>query len=337
MLTYLWSASPAFDVMRVLHTYTALNRGFFSRHNFLVFPMAYGDAVYLPDISYEGIWVPHDLAPIKVRYRAQDIKRISNRLADYPMVHTPISLDKIRDEFDNVNTSFNKLLISFFPDTASRIRTIQVVSTAYGTVGSFTHTEKENGYELTIWVRTTGLDVQRILGNLVHCIVSAIVVIETHINDDLTNRWEQREAVVDFLMSHTAFAKIVPGVKTLSSLSNTQWKVHEVQDSHAFLRKLGVMNAAHIDQTDRGYLINGISLETLTEKENLCFKILLAKRGAYVTKDELAEEVFEDGAGSDWAMAKLIERIRKKMKIAGIPYPPIISSRKRGYLLDVYE
>lgn len=70
----------------------------------------------------------------------------------------------------------------------------------------------------------------------------------------------------------------------------------------------------------------------LTEKELQIVKILFQNRGKEISREQIAKIIWKAEEYSDWALDKLISRIRKKLKDAR-PHSIIRTNRKNGFTL----
>jgi hypothetical protein len=101
-------------------------------------------------------------------------------------------------------------------------------------------------------------------------------------------------------------------------------------------RYLNVTAELKIDKISGQILINDINGTYLSEKELKIFALLFRNRGKEVSREAIAKDIWtghEASSYSDWAMDKLISRIREKLGDAR-PYRLIKTSRKIGFILN---
>lgn len=337
-LTFNWVSSKEHDAARILGTYSEVKNKFFQTHHFLVLPYPNGEHVYLPDLNYGQLKLSRSSTYHPKDYKEETIQTVLSQLEGYPFPES-VSLSEIQEVFNVQCTPMIRIIGVLFPALVDKISSITIISTPFGTTGSFDYKKKGKQYDLFIWIRTTGLNPGRIISHLVHCLVSAFVLVATKISDDLPNQWRERETIVDFLMEHSALKSVVPDLpKTLQGLQSKQKPEKLVEDSQQFVGKLTRLTAApHVSIKDGNLFIERKKIESLTQTEGRLITILLGKQNRFVSKDELFEGLYNNEGGTDWSLSKHIERVRNKIERAGIFYPVLITSRNRGYKLVTSE
>lgn len=126
--------------------------------------------------------------------------------------------------------------------------------------------------------------------------------------------WHKREAVVEYVLGK---------FKSTTSLSLAK-------KSEAYLTKLGFNNLKSLIKTS-GWgkvTINGNDIKSvLTKKEEYVFKTLFKNQGKIVEFDEFTK------VPSLYALSKLVENIRRKIRDLGINKEIILTVRGKGYSL----
>lgn len=89
--------------------------------------------------------------------------------------------------------------------------------------------------------------------------------------------------------------------------------------------------------TDKNILLNGVNVEShFSKKEKRALKSLLEHKGHVVTRDMIAKALWPintEDYYSDWAVDRLIARLRVKLGKLGMPKEIIKTLRNKGYML----
>lgn len=93
----------------------------------------------------------------------------------------------------------------------------------------------------------------------------------------------------------------------------------------------------NIQITDKHVLLNDIRVDSqFSRQEKRVFKLLLELKNQVVTRDEIAKAIWPintEESYSDWAVDRLIARLRTKIISLGLPKDIIKTFRNRGYML----
>src|SRR5690606_21505430 len=137
-----------------------------------------------------------------------------------------------------------------------------------------------------------------------------VVLILTKTPDSLSNQWKDREATIDFLLEHSLLNAVWKKIeKTVPVIESKQKSHRRVEDSQKFLKKLdSIVRPPKISKKDQHFQIDGKIIDTLSPKEFRLLARLYTKKNQYVSKDELLDLLYADDEGSDWSLAKRIER-----------------------------
>ncbi len=216
-----------------------------------------------------------------------------------------------------------------------KVNTIDVYLVKYGTVAAFDYFTHKDGDKIVIWLRQTQPTLELIKSHFVHALVSAIVLSQTKISDR-SDLWTAREFTIDFLLAHTKLAKIVKPTETISELRRKNLPKRVIQDSQNFKKeilKFYKSPSIKLNNETKSIKVNNHKI-TLTDLEWKLIKTLADKRGNFIKTFELAETVYGNKDNYfGWSLAKLVERVRKKIALTGITQPVILSARGMGYML----
>ncbi len=320
------------EAARVAGTYLDLKKNFFQFHQFHVLPRPEKGCVYLPDIDYsllENFNIPSTYHRKEISLR--HLTEISKQLKS-PQHEELFGGEILKKAIKEVMKSSAGKIGLLFPKLSVRIKNINVILTAYGTEGSFDYKMKNGRYELYIWLRNTGVNEAEVSANFLHCLLSVFVLIQTGIPDSTDSEWNKREAIVDFLQE-SVFG--MTGSATLKSLESKQKKSDLAAESEVFLRKLELASdPVRVLKTEKGYEIEGRQLAPLTLLEEKLLDILLENKNFITSKEVIYDHLYTDLSGSDWSVSKILERLRKKIRVAGFNYPLIKTYRNKGYTLE---
>ena len=188
--------------------------------------------------------------------------------------------------------------------------------TSFGTFGSYHPNITKSGYVLTLSSRC---DVGA--GNIVHLLLLNLYNLAFRDSSEIGEiDWYKRQAVIEYLSQKTSFSKLFPISKT-----GVTTRKH-VGDSILYLSKLGFPPAI-----DRNYnLLENI----LTTKERVLFNLL--KIGKLTLYDEMGDALWpnQDDKFSLYAITKLIEGLRQKMRSVGLDSSILKTSKGQGYFLS---
>lgn len=91
-----------------------------------------------------------------------------------------------------------------------------------------------------------------------------------------------------------------------------------------------------VELRDNRIYINSVNIDNhFSQKERRIFKALLSKKNRIVTRDELAKAIWPintDNFYSDWAVDRIISRLREKIKLLGFSKEVIKTERNKGYI-----
>jgi len=88
---------------------------------------------------------------------------------------------------------------------------------------------------------------------------------------------------------------------------------------------------------DNKIVLNDVNVDSnFSKKEKHALKILLNRKGFIITRDEMSKAIWPintEDQYSDWAIDRIIARLRNKLQELGLPKTTIQTLRNRGYLL----
>jgi len=118
--------------------------------------------------------------------------------------------------------------------------------------------------------------------------------------------------------------------------------INEEKDKASYLWNTGIINEKTIFSPlfekyveQKGKTHNDSHKKELSKKENLLLKLLENNRGALCEREMIIENVWPEAQSygvSDWAVDRLVARLRQKLKVLNPDYE-IITVKTRGYKL----
>ncbi len=328
-MTYTFHSDIRHDAARILGTHAGAMCGFFTAQHFIILPYAYKNTVYLPDIDYSQIkpsptasYHPDDYSEKQLSYITKQIQtNTNNKNIDILLKNIQLSDQQIQNIF-----------LILFPTIFPLIKHIHIILTPYGTTCSFDFKKDKKSYDIYLWIRND--DAKNLFARYIHAFVSVLVLIETGISDIHTEEWRHKEYLIDYLLRHTSLSAIHPvSQRTLASLKINQLGTRHQQTAEIFLTKLGLNKKLAISKKDGQYYLADIKIEHLTHNEMKLIDTLYEKRGEYVSKNDLMGLLYGEDGGNEWSLTKQIQRLREKIRKTGIYHTPIMTNRKRGYML----
>jgi hypothetical protein len=306
--------------------------GYYQARRFLILPRLVEKeprAVYFPNLKY-----PRRLWEGLSGYTAEDF--------DYFFPEKITSLIKIGPGPGGKNLergwkkrekNFFASLTKFLPKLdLKNILFIKVLPVEFGTVGSFYFERKNNGYEFYHTIRLDFGPAQ-----LAETILTQILWTCRPVSK--LTEWYQKEAVTDFLMTSSVLGKIFdydyrPTVTGLPDLPENL-----AAEARDYLAKLGFPLTPIISLEKESLVIAGQTVAntfTPTERRVLCH--LAANKGKLVTYDEIGDLFWGDSEEALdrfnlASIAKLMEKIRKKIKDHEVYQELIFTIRGQGYMM----
>lgn len=239
-------------------------------------------------------------------------EKFRNRVVFLPEVCEPnviykkqrIKLQKLETEWKKKESEFIKKIKNFFPKVKEL--DILIFPSFYGPVGSFELKKSKiiikPRYDRNIEV------VQKLL---INALVNKYLIIKKETG------WRDKQDKVSNIQN-----KIFPisKCKQMKKILDTEFVGSLAQKSQEYLQKLGMSKTIKVAKP-----------KNLTKKESLIFDLLVKNKDKIITYDQIADTLwgeFQDEKYSEYAITKLMERLKKKL-----PINIIHSQRGTGYLL----
>lgn len=299
-------SSPETEKERLLHACENVASGFYQRHGFLTSPeviKGYKEwAIVIPDVL-QG--VDGKFWQDSYKYGVNMSKTITQRMYKQTNgVKLEPSSNKLIETFKNdwqkYNDVFWKELIKIFPKEIKWIGSVEVRITKIGSLSSHYLLHRENGEKLVINLREDAP---------VHEIANLIILsLIFPLSEELGLTFTKRQALRNFVMSRPPFKKLFPEFKP-KLYETPKIPVRLKQNSDEYIKHLGIPNIVDpIKEINKNMSIFGA-------KENKLLNELIRSNGEVLTYDFIADLIWGEGRfKSYWAINKLVQRIKKKIK-----------------------
>ncbi|EKD57346.1 MAG: hypothetical protein ACD_57C00339G0002 [uncultured bacterium] len=207
-----------------------------------------------------------------------------------------------------------------------RIARITVLMSPLGTPSSYCPLKKRGNLFLNLTLRSDcGLPL------LVYSLICSLYKITTQQKAELGTRAHyERQAVAKFILRND-FKGPLGQVDANQVLITKKMS----QDSKAYLAKLGLGNHPGSKTSVAALLNTGNGFSHLSVQEKKVLLTLLKHKNTLVTYDQLANVLWAEAEDkfSLYAIAKLLQGVRQKIRDMGIHNPVIKTSRGQGYIL----
>lgn len=281
------------EELRYRSTKREVANGWFFEHGFLV----------LPELSED---IP------------QQIQVILPRELEY---HEML-VEKYQSDWANVESAFWEELDHYLPEARKLHDKVAVVDV--GRVGTIS---SSYGNEKHYYLRA-----DRGVGDLAAMIVNQTMSI---LRKEMGITWTKREALMDFVMTRPVMKKLFPDFQPVyTQLLQIPSKVRKV--SEEYVRSLGlVLPKQELEVRGGKIWVRGkYEPKLFGKKEGVILKKLIELKGDVASYDDLADILWGEGEfKSFWALAKLVERLRRDLVKSGISVDRVESVRGQGYLL----
>lgn len=295
--------------------------GIYQKGNFLVLPYQVSGnlwTVHFPDLNYSReFW----LEIAKVQHN--DFSKPFSKLAEGEILAKLKFHDinkKLENQWKTQEQKFWQLCEEFLSmeKVINKIKEVRIIPTEFGTFGSYYPNAAEPGHALTFSSRND-VNAQNIVRLLLLNLYNITLRDPSEIGEI---DWYKRQAVAAFLTQKTVFSKLFRTEKTDTTNSK------HVQDSKTYLAKLGF---PPLETRDYANLEN-----ILTVKERALFYLLKGASGNLVGFDAIGDALWpnRDDKFSLYAITKLVEGLRGKIRSTGLDASILKTSKGQGYFLQ---
>lgn len=327
----IWNYSSLTEALRILSTAYQIRNYFYTKKGFYVLPYSLAQqpkVVFFPNLPYKKIknfWQKVKLSP---QLLLEKNDPIINQLIQLLPAQKPDFLTT-QKKWQNNQIKIWQKLSEFLPKYFSEVKILEIRSTIYGSICSAYSFWLKDKSKIIIYLRSDA--------DYSHIIEAMLIDRLNKLSPASYRSWEQLEAVQDFLISETVFASYFQNYQPTITNLNQKQQGKLAKESKDYLRFLGFpMEEFFTIKNSKIYLKNKplVNLFSPTEEDILTY--LINHKNQVVSFDQIADIIWKDQSDekfSLYAISKTVERLRKKIELAGV-FPEIIQTvKKKGYLL----
>lgn len=258
------------------------------------------------------------------------LSEFKNQYSDIPIL-TKAEIFKLQNEWGKIEKMAIPILQNIFSELA--IDKLVIIPTLYGTPGSF----YRDGKTLYKIIR---------MDYLVENVIRSIVQIQ--IKDDLNfakddnvaldnNQWYREQEITDYLMRHTKLKELFAKYRSLiDDVKVPEADLEQIRQSNEYYRKLGFPVESVLTMKNDSFYLFENRIKPLSQVQKKLLEKMLGKSGEVITFEEIAQIIWGENYYDKYSlstMTKVIFRLRKKLKIAGLQKEVIFTKRGEGYVL----
>lgn len=303
-----------------------ITRNLYQQGGFFVLPepIIHRKSVYFPDMKLsDAFWsIIKNTKSIDYcdQFPSEALTEVSDKLND--VANLPSNTQSL------LRTDFLDKCTRFFGNSKkfSKVRSIQIYNTPYGTSGSWDIVYSKSGIDIHLTWRHD-MPVNYLARTMLLAFYTVVARKKAEIGE---NYWYERKAVVDFLLK---FSEI-------SEFNITKQKVDVsslLTKSEAYLKKLGFPSQPVVTENEGVlYALETDLSKVLSIQEFDVISLLYKNQGNTVSIDDIADMLWRDLVDekySLYAIAKVIENIRRKVRTLGVNQKVIYTVRGTGYVL----
>lgn len=301
--------------------------GVYQKHGYVVLPYLtpYPKTVYFPNLPYSSkFWRIIKKSPNKSVARLFPSKardEIRLLLSNIPQMSLPLDWERKRRLLFKT-LAYMGLFISEIP----RISSITILLTPFGTAGSFHHIIKKSG-KIDVFITHRPSNPS----HLAQTIILALLLIQNQQYAD--EKWQDKQIIADYLLSSTILSKLFPDFRL--SYYKEKLPVKFLLDGKNFLNKLGFGYFRKLKVVDSHIFWGEKKIDKiLSPQEKVVLTTLILRNREVVSHDEIAKALWGEKAEekfSLWAITKLAQKIRVKLKSLGINNNLVYTVYGKGY------
>ncbi|MFH1561711.1 MAG: winged helix-turn-helix domain-containing protein [Patescibacteria group bacterium] len=338
-VTTSWNHSLETEADRIVQASANTYNRFYLKFGFIVLPYRianHPEAVYLPDLNYPKIpgyikkvsqLEPKTIPVTNQKNLLEPIKKALSKVGHQP---NEAMIKNIMQSWQLKEKKFWPTLQDCLPQLKNKSLQVIIHPTSFGTGCSFNP---------VIWSKKTllvklYLRLDQDISQISEAIISALL---WPIFEKDGYSWQEKEAVVDFFLTHTRLNRLLPNFKPTLATTRKKELAKLVQESQKYLRQLGISTGEVFSLANDRVLIEGKKLlQGITKKEKSLLCLLVKNKNRLCSFDQISEAIWLDDSFdkfSDWAVTKLVQRLRTKLQENGFSPNLIQTQRGQGYLL----
>jgi len=150
----------------------------------------------------------------------------------------------------------------------------------------------------------------------------------------LSGKWAVSKSFADFFLLKTKLAKLFTNYKKFHIFEPSEVPALDMKKSQKLLEKYRIFYIKPLKLEDDQIMLFDKPFKLFSKHENILLRYLLHKEGTICSFDEIYEVLWEDKYTSKYSiyyLPKLVYKIRKALKTAGLHRNIIFVSRGKGY------
>ena len=324
-----WMHTPITDSVKILFECDQIKKGLTQSHNMLITKKLQSKnsaTIHIPSLKClfeSSFW---DSIPKKYYSKVNDnLDSTVKKLADN-LEYDDFNFSILKKEYEEKASLIWSLFLEYMPKLFKGIKRVEVYPTPYGSISSEYSSFLVDSSIVKIFIRKDAS-----LANLFEMIISERIKRLSLFKGD----WMIKEGVVDFILLETKLADIFTGyIPTIDGIKNNQNGKLAIE-SIKYFKQIGypIKSVLKI-YGDNIYA--GENVIKIRSYQYSILKLLIENRNKIVTYDEIADVIwgkFSDEKFSLYAITKLVERIRTRLKEEGINKDIIYTIKGKGFAL----
>lgn len=233
-----------------------------------------------------------------------------------------ISHNRQRANFVKLKDQFREVLCRYFPKLIDL--NVNICPSIFGSIGQFTY----NRDNISLYPRFDRKPKE--IAKLTVTALTRYKVMNGKVKEDFTidHKWQESQKESSRIFVNKDFMNLFEDPKGFTNIIEDNFSGILAIKSHKYTNKLGF--------PIKSILTNINHITNLTKSEKIVLENFINNKNKVVTYDRIADLIWKDKSFekfSLYAISKLIERIRKKIKATGIKTNLIHTQRKEGFVL----
>ncbi len=322
------------ETLRLLFTANRLAHQQYQNRGFQILPKLPSTAitqnlVIFPLLNYQSIpnfW--HQVYKLKATTPIKAPTNLINQTKQLlrPIYHSSV-YTQFLSKFNDVNRIFPTLwtkLINIFPKYQDSLKHLFIYPTQFGTISSFNLSNQSDQAHIFL----------RLDSNLNEFLEAILTFLLRPKLEQLKYTWTEIEAIIDFLVIELNFSSNSTRFQgTIPTLRRHQQGPTQQQSQH-YLQQLGLDQLQLWEIKNHQIYYNHQKLKNLSHNEQKLLEVLIAKSPKIATFNEIIDHVWPNNYEiTQWAVTKLVQRLRQKLHQNNLHLPLIQTHRRHGYSL----
>ncbi|MDH7476588.1 MAG: helix-turn-helix domain-containing protein [Microgenomates group bacterium] len=314
----IWEYSRMTEAERIIQTAYHIKSGFYQKKGFFVLPYNIKKnpkIIYFPELKFNQIDAFWD---------NPDINTVASKLPKLT-----INYQSSFNLWSTIEAHFWVMVNKQFPKMFAEIKKVIIRPTEFGSICTANSTWQKNDNKTIVIYLRIDADYSHIAEAI---FIDRLWRIKSYDNYS----WEEKESIIDFIIKNTELNKLFPNYKkTLQAVRQKQQALW-AKDSDNYLQSLGFNLGKKVFSIENNDIYIKNKKMAIKGYEKMVLSLLINKRNTVVSFDEIADSIWKNNPGekfSLYAITKLIQRIREKIKFYNILPEILQTQKKQGYML----